>query len=432
MSKNKEIADLLDFLQNAPTAPHAVEWMIHRLKSAGFTALDEGGKWHLLPGKKYYIQRGGSSLCAFVTPKKKAKKLILAASHTDSPSFKLKPNPEFTKENMVMLGLEIYGGPLLTSWLNRDLGIAGRITLLNQKGEVEEKLFRSEESPVTIPQLAIHLDRGVNENGLALNKQEHLAALACLKKGKSKEKKSYLEKLIAKQYAFKKLLSHELFLYPLDPPKLIGLDGEMIAAYRIDSLCSVHAIINGLLQADKPAEETIKIAAFWDHEEIGSSTALGAGSPFLAHVIERIALSFGLDREAYFALIHKGSCLSVDLCHAVHPNYPEKHEPRHQVLLSGGVVLKSNAQQKYASDSLFSGRIASLCEKLKIPYQKSVGRNDIPSGSTIGPIHATLTGMKTVDIGASQLSMHSVRELASTEDHLAMCKLLKGWYGVTV
>lgn len=424
--KNPEIKDLLDFLQNSPTAPHAVDWMIHRLKAAGFTALDEGSKWHLQPGKKYYVQRSGSSLCAFVTPKKKAQKLILAASHTDSPAFKLKPNAEFTKENMVMLGLEIYGGPLLSSWLNRDLGIAGRVTLLTQKGEVEERLFRSEESPVTIPQLAIHLDRGVNENGLILNKQDHIAALACLKTGK----KPFLEELIAKQYSFKKLLSHELFLYPIDPPRLIGLDHELISAYRIDSLCSVHAILSGLLEADKPAEDTLKLAAFWDHEEVGSSSSLGAGSPFLAHTIERIALSSGLDREGYFALIHNGYCLSVDLSHALHPNYPEKHEPRHQVLMNKGIVLKTNAQQKYSSDALFTGRIVALCEKLKIPFQKSVGRNDIPSGSTVGPIHATLTGMKTVDIGAAQLSMHSSRELASCQDHIDMCQLLNGWYEI--
>lgn len=427
-SSNKEIQQLLDFLKGAPTAPHAVEWMIRRLHDAGFKELSEGEKWQLASGKKYYVQRGGSSLCAFITPKKKIKKAVLAASHTDSPSFKLKPNAEFTKENMVMLGLEIYGGPLLTSWLNRDLGIAGRVTLLNGKGEVEEKLVRCEESPVTIPQLAIHLDRGVNENGLTLNKQEHLAALACIKKEKKGKSKPFLEQLIAKQHSFKKLLSHELFLYPLDPPRLIGLDGEMISAYRIDSLCSVHAILTGLLESDAASDETLKVAAFWDHEEIGSSTASGAGSPFLAQTMERIALSLGLDREGFFALVHHSACLSVDLCHALHPNYPEKHEPRHTVLMGDGVVLKSHAQQKYATDALFTGQIAALCEKHNISYQKSVARNDIPSGSTIGPIHATLTGMKTVDIGAAQLSMHSSRELASAKDHHSMCELLKQWY----
>jgi aspartyl aminopeptidase len=429
-SSKKEITELLDFLKNAPTAPHAVEWMIRLLHKEGFKELSEGEKWHLAPGKKYYVQRGGSSLCAFITPKKKVKQLILAASHTDSPSFKLKPNAEFSKENMVMLGLEIYGGPLITSWLNRDLGIAGRVTLLNTKGEVEEKLVRCEESPVTIPQLAIHLDRGVNENGLALNKQEHLAALATIKTDKKSKTKPYLEQVIGKHHTFKQLLSHELFLYPLDPPRLIGLNEEMIAAYRIDSLCSVHAILRGLLDSETPANETLKIAAFWDHEEIGSSTAVGAGSPFAAQTIERIALSSGLDREEFFALVHNGACLSVDLSHALHPNYPEKHEPRHTVLMGDGVVLKTNAQQKYSSDALFTGRIAAVCEKYKIPYQKSVARNDIPSGSTIGPIHATLTGMKTVDIGAAQLSMHSIRELASTADHHAMCDLLKHWYAI--
>lgn len=415
-----EINDLVEFLNTSPTAWHAVENAVSKLSEQGFEELSEADRWQLKPGGRYYIIRNGSTLCAFVMPTKTPESVRVVASHTDSPAFKIKPQAEFRKENMIMLGVEIYGAPLLASWLNRDLGIAGRVLLKRQK-TIEERLVLIDDAPLIIPQLALHLDRTVNEAGPILNKQEHLSALAALDTKKA-SKTSYLEKLLKRKYAdFQELLSYDLFLYPLEPARLIGEDQQMIASYRIDSLGSVHAALSGFLESGKPHSHCLKMIVFWDHEEIGSHSANGAASPFFQHTLERIAQS----REAYFQLMNRSLCVSVDLTHAMHPNYADRHDPRHAILMNQGIAIKVNSQHRYATDARSAAVIIDLCQKLKMPFQHYVARNDIPSGSTIGPIHASQTGMPTVDIGISQLSMHSNRELAGCQDYLDMRKLLK-------
>jgi aspartyl aminopeptidase len=424
----QEIKSLLKFLACAPTAWHAVADVSQTLQKAGFELLQEEEPWKLSPGGRYFTIRNGTSLCAFITPQQSLKTAKVVASHTDSPGFKLKPNAEFRKENMIMLGLEMYGAPLLSSWLNRDLGIAGRIITINSEGTIEETLVRFDEHPVVIPQLAIHLDRQVNETGLLLNKQEHLAALAALSDGMD-PKASYLETLIKEKIGDARQLGKDLYLFPIEPPAYVGSNKQMIAAYRIDNLCSVHASITALTHSLEPNPTDLKMAILWDNEEIGSETAQGAGSPFATHVLERIALAHGLSREEFFCLLRRSLCLSVDLAHGMHPNYPERHEPRHPILLNRGVVLKSNAQSRYASDARSSAAVVNLCQQHHIPLQNFVTRGDIPCGSTIGPIHASKTGMPTVDIGCPQLSMHSCRELVACQDHVDMCRLLKAFYG---
>lgn len=420
------VSDLIDFLKRSPTAWHAVEALHQRFSKEGFKVLREEEEWNLKPGGKYVVERNGSSLCAFSLPVKKPEGMDIAASHTDSPGFKLKPNPEFRKENMVMVGVEVYGAPLLSSWLNRDLGVAGRIVYLDKKGEVKESLVNCSDMPVVIPQLAIHLDRQVNEAGLILNKQEHLSALAgCA----SSEDKTYLEILLGAKISTGTLLGSDLFLYPLEPPALLGMQKEMLASYRIDSLASVHAIMQGMLHGGSPLHKNrIKMAIFWDNEEIGSETAHGAGSPFLLQVVERLTLALGLSREEFLRLMHKSQCVSVDLAHALHPNHAERHDPRHQIKLGGGIVVKFNAQQRYATDARSCAKIAHLCLQADLPFQKFACRNDIPCGSTIGPIQAALSGISTVDIGIPQLSMHSSREIIAWQDHLDMCRLLAAYF----
>ena len=430
MSKDdkKCIADLLKFLDISPTAWHAVSNCASELRERGFLELNEKDAWVIHPGNAYFVTRNGSSLCAFVIPKKKPQSVRLVASHTDSPSFKLKPNAEFYKENMLMLGLEIYGAPMINSWLNRDLGIAGRVVFRNKKGKVEEAIVRIDDMPIVIPQLAIHLDRTVNESGVVLNKQEHLAALAAVGE-KTSDGSTFLERTIKRVISFDKLLSTELYVFPLEPARHFGEHQELIASYRIDNLASAHASLHGILKA-KADDHTIKIAAFWDNEEIGSNTAQGAGSPFIPNMIERISLSLKLSREDYLRLIPNSLCASVDLSHAVHPNYSDKHEPRHPVLLNMGIVIKTNAQHRYATDALSSATIVNLCHDHEIKFQHHISRGDMSCGSTVGPIHANLTGMPTVDIGCPQLSMHSAREIMGSSDHLSMCRLLQAFLSV--
>ncbi len=417
------IADLLSFLDQTPTAWHAVNNCVNTLVKHDFIELKEEDAWKIQPGGRYFVTRNGSSICAFIAPKHKLQSVRVAVAHTDSPSFKLKPNTEFYKENMLMLGVDIYGAPLLNSWLNRDLGIAGRVIFYNHEGKIQEELVRLDTVPVVIPQLAIHLDRNVNENGLVLNKQEHLAALVSVKE-KPSNNSTFLERMLSNTLPLKQLISTELFLFPLESARLFGEDQELIASYRIDNLASVHAILQGLIHSHRPADSHLKMIAFWDNEEVGSHTAQGAGSPFLMHLIERISLAMECSREEFFRLLTRSLCASVDLSHATHPNYSDKHEPRHAVLLNKGIVIKTNAQQRYATDARSSAAIIDLCHQQEIPFQHHVPRGDISCGSTVGPVHANLTGMPTVDIGCPQLSMHAAREIMGAVDHLAMCRLI--------
>lgn len=417
------ISGLLNFLDNSPTAWHAVENCARLLLKSGFKELKEQEVWDIKPVGRYFVIRNGSSLTAFIAPVQQPSIAHIIASHTDSPSLKLKPNCEFYNNNMLMLSCEVYGSPLLSSWLNRDLGIAGRVVYLDKKNSLCERLVRLEDSPVVIPQLAIHLDRTVNETGLVLNKQEHLAAIASVETDQ-KFKDSFLKRHLKKQFSFEELLSFDLFLYPLEKARLIGDGNSLISSYRIDSLESVYAALEALLQTKKSSSNLLKMIVLWDNEEIGSNTAQGAGSPFLPHIMERIAISLKMSREDYFRLNSSSLCISVDLAHALHPNYPEKHEPLHRPLLNHGIVIKSNAQHRYASDARSFAAIAALCLKHHIPYQKYVVRSDMPCGTTVGPINANLTGIPNVDIGCSQLSMHSCREIMGALDHLSMTQLL--------
>ncbi|MBS4167400.1 M18 family aminopeptidase [Parachlamydia sp. AcF125] len=422
----EEIQEFMVFLKESPTAWHAVRELQERLLKADFICLSQSERWDIQPGKRYFTIKNGSSLCAFVAPLNPPTLVRLAASHTDSPSLKLKPHSEFYRNSMVLFGVEVYGGPLLSSWLNRDLGIAGRVIVKDADGSIVEKLVRLEDYPVVIPQLAIHLDPQVNENGLVLNKQNHLSALAALELPLGA--KGYLDWLLKHAIGEHLVLGADLFLFPLEGPSFIGYAKEMLAAYRIDSLASVHAIWGALEQTLEPENENLKMMVVWDNEEIGSATAQGAESPFLAHTLERIMIGYNQTREDYLRLLNNSMCISVDLAHAVHPNYLEKHDPLHQPVLGEGIVLKSNAKQRYASEAWTSALITHLCQKEKIPLQHFVSRGDMPCGSTIGPLHATSTGMPTVDIGCPQLSMHAARELMANIDYLHMRRLLEAFF----
>lgn len=414
----KFLNDFKSFLANSPTAYQACLEVQKKLLAQGFSELKEKDLWKLKKGGSYFCLRGGS-LIAFILPSSTLQEAVILASHTDSPALKLKPNAEFIKEGMVMWGVEVYGAPLLSSWLNRDLGVAGKILYTDKKGTLHDGLVNFKAAPCTIPQVAIHLDREVNEKGLLLNKQEHLTALASLQ-----EKPNYLLSLLKEELPIKELLAHDLFLYPLEEPSFIGSHHEMCAGYRMDSLASVYAITTAFLEHSDKSDQTLRMIALFDHEEIGSRTASGAESPFFSHILERIALHFKLDRDAYLRLIPHSTCLSVDLGHSVHPNYAEKHDPHHKPKLGSGILIKTHAQKKYATDLTSIKKVLAAIKKEKIPYQMIASRNDIPSGSTIGPIHAALTGIPTVDIGIGQLSMHSARELIATQDLVALKMLL--------
>jgi aspartyl aminopeptidase len=392
--------------------------MGNRLALRDFTPLSEHEKWHLELGKKYFIVRGGA-LCAFILPKESPQKAVILTSHTDSPALKLKPTPSFQVENMSLFRVEPYGAPLLTSWLNRDLVLAGRV-VTEGNGYVEERLVYLDDAPCFIPQLAIHLDREVNEKGLVLNKHEHLCPIVGLADSSAK---NAVETILRRHLSFHALLSFELFLVPRDPPRYVGADNEMLCSYRLDNLSSAHAALSALAVTE-PTETTVQMAIFWDNEEIGSRTKEGAASPFLDETLRRIHHSLKRDLEDFYLLKHNSFCVSVDVAHALNPNYPKKHDPQHQPLLGKGIAIKQNADQKYASNAFAAAVIIRACQMLKIPFQSYVNRSDIPSGSTVGPIVAAETGITTIDIGCPQLSMHSIREIIACQDYLDMYRLL--------
>lgn len=409
------LEDLKTFLDHSPTPWHAASQIEKRLH--GFSRLDEGALWQLEAGKKYYIIRNGT-IALFTLPTQQLKKALIFAAHTDSPGLKLKAKSSHQEENMQLLRVEPYGAPLLSSWLNRDLHIAGRIVVQNDKKKLEEKLI-SLDTPCFIPQLAIHLDREVNEKGLLLNKHDHLSPILGLK---SENAQPLLEKLLQEQTPSEKILASELFLVPSEKAAFVGADRAFLSAYRLDNLASVHAAFLSLNHA-KPHENCLQMALFWDNEEIGSRTKEGAASPFLIDLLQRISLALYSDAEHFFLLKQNSLCLSLDVAHAYNPNYAQRHDPQHLLLPGRGIAIKQNADQKYSSSAPLVAQIAKACIDLNLPYQYYASRADIPSGSTVGPIIAA-QGIATIDIGTPLFSMHSIRETLPCQDHLDLHHLL--------
>lgn len=406
MSSHTILEDFKQFLDNSPTSWHAAQEIASRFANVDMTPLEESDKWQLERGKKYFVQRGGS-ICGFAMPKGAPKKITIVGAHTDSPALKLKPKPEVSVENMLLLETEIYGGPILASWFNRDLALAGKVIV--QKGkEIREELVFLEEAPLAIPQIAIHLEKEPT-----LDKQDHLRPIFSLKG----EKPGFLEAYLRRAINFDTLLSFELFLVPIESARFLGPTSEMFAAYRLDNLASAHACTAAMASAS--IGDAIQIACLWDHEEIGSRTAEGAASSFLSDILKRI-----LPEEELLRLKQQSLCVSVDVAHAYNPNFARKYDPNHQPLMGKGIVLKYSADRKYATDVATAAIINSLCKSLQLPLQSYVTRSDVTCGSTVGPIVAHTLGIPTVDIGCGIFSMHATREVMACQDHLDMCQLL--------
>lgn len=418
--------DLLDFLGASPTPFHAVASATARLTAAGFQPLAETDSWAELKPGRYAFAHGGSSLLAFVVPEgKRIAGFRLVGAHTDSPNLRLKPNAEYKKEGYAQLGVEVYGGVLLNSWLDRDLSLAGRVFV--REGErVESRLVRFTMPMLRIAQLAIHLDREVNDGGLKLNRQEHLAPIFGLGDGKD------LAALLAEelQIARERIVGSDLMLYDVVAPTLGGRESEMIFSARLDNLAMCHAGIRALIDAAPRAQasDLVPVVALFDHEEVGSETAYGAHSAFLPRALERVVNARGGSREDYHRALAGSLCVSADMAHAVHPNYEGRHESRHKPVLNGGPVIKVNAQQRYATSGGTAMLFRDLCSKAEVPVQHYAHRTDLACGSTIGPIASTLLGIRTVDVGNPMLSMHSARELGGAKDPAMMTKALDAFY----
>jgi aspartyl aminopeptidase len=413
------IQDFLKFLKSSPTVYHAAEEVIARLQRAGFTELKEKEKWTIVPGHGYYVVRDESLVTAFRAPLELPKKAILIATHLDSPGLALKPNPETSCQDIGQLNTEIYGSPLLHTWLDRDLMIAGKITYLSSKDRVESQTVLIDDHPVIIPNLALHLDRSTADKGLMIQKQDHLKAIFSLH-----AEKHSLEKILHRIFEYKKLMSFDLSLVPIQEPACIGAHEEMIAAHRLDNLSSAYAACVAICYA-KPAPTTLPISFFWDHEEIGSISSRGADSVFASELIQRIAIALKMEAEEIFRMKASSLCISADLAHGFLPNFSEKFDPQNTPFLGEGVVIKFNANQRYATNHTTAARILNLSEKYNIPIQKFASRSDMSTGSTVGSMMAAMTGIPTVDLGISSFAMHSIRETISSSDLKSLCNLLQ-------
>ncbi len=411
------IDDFLSYLRGSPTPFHAVEQARRRLEAHGFRALDETEPWDRLAPGSYLVTSSGTNLFAFVLPaaREHRRQFRIVGAHTDSPNLRLKPNAEYTSEGYAQLGVEVYGGALLNSWLDRDLGIAGRVLVRDDRGAIASHLVCIDRPLLRVPQLAIHLDREVNDKGLVLNRQDHLAPVLGLATGGAS-----LAKLIAEAagVAADRVVGSELMLFDIAAPTLGGAAGELIFSARLDNLAMCHAAVTAMQRVARPT--AIPLIALFDHEEVGSTSAAGAGSAVLPRILERLVAS----REELHQACARSTCISADMAHAVHPNYASRHEPRHRPQLNGGPVIKTNTQQRYATTAATAAMFAQLCHAEDVPVQSYANRTDLPCGSTIGPITSALLGIATVDVGNPMLSMHSARELGGAKDPELMTRVL--------
>ncbi|XP_071685519.1 probable aspartyl aminopeptidase [Rutidosis leptorrhynchoides] len=454
--------DLVDFLNASPTAFHAVDEAKRRLKVAGYEQIYEKGDWKLEAGKKYFFTRNYSTIVAFAIGKKyvAGNGFHIVGAHTDSPCLKLKPVSKVSKGGYLEVGVQTYGGGLWHTWFDRDLTIAGRMIIKEGKGDCvtySHHLVRLEEPIMRIPTLAIHLDRGVNE-GFKVNTQTHLAPVlatsvkAELNKpvaengpdGKPKEgpntssiqkHHSLLLQLLAAKAGCEPedICDFELQACDTQPSIIAGAMKEFVFSGRLDnlcmSLCSLKALIDTTASEKSLEDESgVRMVALFDHEEVGSNSAQGAGSPVMFDALTRITTYFSSHAQTLEKATQKSFLVSADMAHALHPNYMDKHEENHQPKLHGGLVIKHNANQRYATNAVTAFIFREIAANHNLPVQDFVVRNDMPCGSTIGPILASGTGIRTVDIGAPQLSMHSIREMCAVDDVKHSYEHLKAFY----
>ncbi|MFL6112110.1 MAG: M18 family aminopeptidase [Catenulispora sp.] len=420
--------DLLTFLAASPTPYHAVANGAARLDAAGFRQLRQAAAWDTAGTGGFYVIRG-AALIAWYLPEGAAPHagFRIVGGHTDSPNLRVKPRPDTGSAGFRQVGVELYGGPLLNSWLDRDLGLAGRLVLRGG----DATLVHVDRALMRVPQLAVHLDRGVNDNGLLLDKQQHLTPVW----GLGTVEDGALVEFAAKEagVAAGDVLGWDLMLHDVTPPTYLGRDQEMIAGPRMDNLVSVHAGVQALLAATQTGSglgAAIPVLAAFDHEETGSESDTGAGGPLLGNVLSRIVQSQLAGSTDDLARAMAASvCMSSDMSHAVHPNYPERHEPGHRPALNRGPALKVNVNQRYATDGLGRAIWADVCERAGIPSQFFVSKNSMPCGTTIGPITAAKLGVTTFDVGITALSMHSARELGGADDPFLLASAAAVFFG---
>ena len=417
-----EIKGLFDFLKNSPTAFHAVDSLCGLLKEQGFIPLQECKPWEIIPGGKYYVTRNRSSVIAFTLPEGKPDSFHIIASHSDSPTFKIKENAELTvRDKYVQLNTERYGGMIFSTWFDRPLSVAGRVLYKGENG-IHTRLVKIDRDLVMIPNVAIHMNREVN-NGFKYNAQVDLMPLY----GDITAKGSF-RKLIADACGVEEdaIVGNDLYLYNRMPGTVWGANNEFISAPQLDDLECAYASVCAL--KDLPDQGHVNVCCVFDNEEVGSGTKQGADSTFLSDVLERIASCLSMTSEAYRMALSASFMLSADNAHATHPNHPEYADQLNQVEMNKGIVIKFNANQKYTTDGVSAAVFHQICKDAGVPVQHFANRSDLPGGSTLGNISGAHVSINTLDIGLAQLAMHSCYETAGVKDLAWMIQGMNAFY----
>lgn len=401
--------DLIHFIAKSPSTFHAVRGIKAALLYAGFTEIREEDTWQIEKGGKYVVTRNGSALMTFTVPKEGAEAFHITASHCDSPTFKIKENPEIADGPYVKLNVEGYGGMIMSTWLDRPLSVAGRL-LVTENDHLAEKLVAIDGTMLVIPSVAIHMDRSVNQHKEWKVQKDMLPLY-----GMTGAKTPFMDVIAAAaKVKAEDILAHDLTLYSRVPAAIWGEEREFISSPKLDDLQCAFACFRGFTQGQK--EKYISVYALFDNEEVGSATSQGAGSTFLANTLERLARSLGYSYDETMAMIARSFMISADNAHSVHPNHPEYADPVNRPVINGGIVIKYSAAQKYATNAFSAAYFKKLCKDHDIPTQTFTNHSDNPGGSTLGNISNTVIAMPTVDIGLPQLAMHSSYETAGVKD----------------
>lgn len=413
--------DLIHFIAKSPSTFHAVRGIKAALLYAGFTEIREEDTWQIEKGGKYVVTRNGSALMAFTVPQEGAEAFHITASHCDSPTFKIKENPEIADGPYVKLNVEGYGGMIMSTWLDRPLSVAGRL-LVAENGHLAEKLVAIDGTMLVIPSVAIHMDRSVNQHKEWKVQKDMLPLY-----GMTGAKTPFMDVIAAAaKIKAEDILAHDLILYSRVPGTIWGEEREFISSPKLDDLQCAFACFRGFTQGQK--EKYISVYALFDNEEVGSATSQGAGSTFLANTLERLARSLGYSYDETMAMIARSFMISADNAHSVHPNHPEYADPVNRPVINGGIVIKYSAAQKYATNAFSAAYFKKLCKSHDIPTQTFTNHSDNPGGSTLGNISNTVIAMPTVDIGLPQLAMHSSYETAGVKDTAYLVDAMTKFY----
>lgn len=430
MEEKKLALELIDFLHESSTAFQAVEVMKKDLISSGYQEIEGEKKWTLKEGDRVFYTKNGSSLFVVQIGENPLEGgFKMAGAHTDSPAFRIKPDAEIVQDGFLKLNVETYGGPILSTWFDRPLSLAGRVMVKGDHILKPKSVMVDFRKPVLyIPSLAIHMNRKVNE-GVEINKQKHVLPVMMMVE-KDFEKKGFLKKMVAEHLGeeVESILDFDLFVYEAEKGSLCGFNEEFISSKRQDNLSMTHSILTAVKKAE--AFSGINIAAFFDNEECGSASKQGADSTLLRDLMERVYYALGGSREEFLKSLESSFMISADLAHSVHPNYNDMHDPTNRPIINKGPVIKISANQRYTSDADSMSVFTELCEKAQVPYQYFVNRSDLAGGSTIGPIGSTHLPIRTLDIGNAILGMHSVRELGGVKDHLYLTKALEVYFNL--